>query len=127
MTVDGTISSSTSQAIYRAFQTIFHFFQCDQIEYEDFLNNTLNHTPINTSPPLAQIYSTFKTNNKVYNLSEILKHWDKEGVIKAIHKEVASMFWNNTWKVVPKKEMLNYYDGKTKKEATINDDLVFET
>ena len=114
----GFISSSTSQAIYSAFETTSHFLQSGRTEYEEFLDQSLIHTPTN-STPLAQIYSTTKTNNEVYNLTEILKQPDKDNFVKAMHKEVASMFEDNIWKIVPRSEMLEHYATERRKGVTI--------
>ena len=46
--------------------------QCYQAEYQDFLEMNFDGTP-NDMSPLAQIYTTSKSNNEVCNIIEVLQ------------------------------------------------------
>ena len=73
----------------------------------------------NAMSPLAQIYTTSKSNNEVYNIKEMLQQPDKDKFIEAMNQEVSSMFKEGIWTLVPKKEMLDYYAKEREKGVNI--------
>ena len=87
----GAMAMSTVSAFNTTLNITSQCLHTNQIQYEDFLQYTFDQSPT-TPSPLANIYSTTKTNNEVYNLSEILTQPDKEDFITAMHKEIESMF-----------------------------------
>ena len=56
----------------------------------------------------AQVYLTSQVNNECYNLKEMLKEPDRDQFMEAMKVEVASLFKEEIWKMVPKSEMLEH-------------------
>ena len=107
-------SSSTQQAV----NNISHCYQSRVIEYEDFLDKNFDGSNNKTSP-LAQIYMTSRENNECYSLKEMLKQPDRNLFMEAMNKEVKSMFEEEIWKLVPKRDMIDYFKGERNKGKEI--------
>ena len=102
--------AQSSQAYVNTATTeISHCYQSRMVEYGDYLERNFDGTSNKTSP-LAHIYLTSKANNECYNLKEMLKEPDRDMFMKAMEKEVASLFKEEIWKMVPKSEMIEHYD-----------------
>ena len=95
-----------------------HCFQAQAVQYNDYLEQCFDGTA-NSLSPLVHIYQTSVANNKVFNLSEMLKLPDKMEFVKAMHVEVDSMFKEKIWKAVPRKEMLDYNAAERSKGIEI--------
>ena len=81
--------------------------------YGDYLERKFDGANNKTSP-LAQIYLASQANNECYNLKEILKEPDINQFMEAMVTEVASLFKEEIWKMVPKSEMLEHYTKQRK-------------
>ena len=88
-------------------------FHTKAIDYEDYLSRNFDGT-LNSTHPLAQIYLTSKLNNETYTIKKILQQPDKMEFIEAMEEEVGSMFKDNIWEMVPRSEMVKYYDEQRK-------------
>ena len=113
-----TICSSTQPMIRDTIGSTIKCFQARKIAYQDYLDLNFDNTP-NQISPLAQIYLSSKANNEVYNLKEMLQQPDRDDFIKAMEKEVASMFEEGIWEKVPKSVMLDYYRKERNKGLDI--------
>ena len=69
---------------------------------------------------MAQINTEPKTNNKRYNLKDMMKQPDKDEFTKAIEKEVSLFFKEDIWKMVPKAEMNQHFMSQWKQGKNIN-------
>ena len=61
------LATHLSQTATLGFSSLAQCYQAKQIEYQDFLEMNFDGTP-NSMSPLAQIYTTSKSNNEVYNI-----------------------------------------------------------
>ena len=68
----------------------------------------------NKTSTLAQIYLSSQSLNECYNLKEMLKEPDRDLFMRAMEKEISSMFKEEIWKLVPKDEMLRHYANERK-------------
>ena len=72
-------------------QKLANCYQARKIAYADFLDANFDGSQNSTSP-LAQIYSSTKSNNEVFTLKEMLAEPDREEFMKAMEEEVESIF-----------------------------------
>ena len=100
-------------------QKLANCYQARKIAYADFLDANFDGSQNSTSP-LAQIYSSTKSNNEVFTLKEMLAEPDREEFMKAMEEEVESIFREKIWKRVPRKLMEDYYAGERKRGVKIN-------
>jgi len=105
-------------AIDSTTHTISNCYQSRIIEYEDYLDLDFDGTR-NSAHPLAQIYIITKANNETYTRKEMLKESDKMEFLKAMKIEVASLFKERIWKLVPCQEMYNHYTTQRNKGDVI--------
>ena len=75
-------------------QKLANYFQSRRIAYQDFLDTNFDGSQ-NSKSPLAQIYSSTKTNNEVFTLKEMLAEPDRNEFIKAMYAEVEAVFEKN--------------------------------
>ena len=110
--------SAFSNSVEYSGSVVSSCFQSRVIAYEDYLATNFDGTANNMSP-LAQIYQTSKINNEVFNLREMLQQDDKEEFVKAMESEVAAIFKEKIWELVPKKEMVEHYKREREKGKVI--------
>ena len=108
-----------SSFIHHTSTQVSHCYQSRPIEYEDFLDRNLNGTS-NTTHPFAQVYITPKANNETYTINDMLKEPDKAEFLKAMTSEVASLFSEKIWALVPREEMTQHYVNQRKTGKTID-------
>ena len=72
-------------------QKLANCYQSRKIAYSDFLDTNFDGS-INSTSPLAQIYSSTKINNEVFTLKEMLAEPDRDEFVKAMHAEVEAIF-----------------------------------
>ena len=119
MALTAFASSTSSIVNSNIASTSIHCYQTRVIEYNDFLETNFDGS-INQLNPLAQIYQTSLSSNEVYNLKEMMQEPDRERFEVAMHKEVSSMFEENIWRQVPRKEMRDYYSEQRSNGIDIN-------
>ena len=101
--------AQTTQAYVNTATTeISHCYQSRRIQYGDYLERNFDGIN-NKTNPLAHIYLTSKANNECYNLKEMLKEPDRDMFMKAMEKEVASLFKEEIWEMVPRQHMTVKY------------------
>ena len=116
--------AQSSQAyVNNATTEISHCYQSRMVEYGDYLEKNFDGTSNKTSP-FAHIYLTSKANNECYNLKEMMKEPDRDMFMKAMEKEVASLFKEEIWKMVPKSEMIDHYDKQRKEGKVIKHEKI---
>ena len=55
------------------------------------------------------MYTTSQANNENYNLREMLQQPDREELMTAMKKEVASLFKEEIWEMVPRQRTKGHY------------------
>ena len=92
-----------SQTVTLGFSALVKCYPVKKTEYKDYLHANFDGISI-SMPPLAQMYTTSKSNNEVYNMKDILQQPDKETFKEAMHKKASAIFKDRMWTPVPKKE-----------------------
>ena len=77
--------------VHDGINNVSHCYQARVLEYEDYLDRSFDGTNSKTST-LAQIYLSSQSNNECYNVKEMFKEPDRDLFMKAMEKELSTMF-----------------------------------
>ena len=113
-----TFSQIGNSLVHDGINNISHCYQARVLGYEDYSDRIFDGTNNKTST-LAQIYLSSQSNNECYNVKEMPKEPDRDLFMKAMKKEISTMFKDEIWKLVPKNEMLQHYANERKNEIDI--------